>query len=396
MFFVDSVRALREQQTNQRPTGDFLRLYELLSTQLAASYRTQIRRANLIDLVQSALDYCRDLLSKQWPAINQLELVLEEQQKKMIAVMADRLRTELLLSQNLWERRLLASVTQNWGFSPFSSVLRLYNGLGTLIASAGLFRARSTAQMALIGAVQGARWLAARQQESQIESNLERLGSLGIDDTLLRESQLVVVGYVREAEIDVTAIARNGLDGLRREAARVEGAFLDDARRGFESIITRLAARQSGSIVRWVYEVLLLVMLAYILGRPAYNFFYASFWLGEPLITADFYIHGAIFLVLWSGLLVMLFTRRLRCGLQQKIGELALHLAHSQLASGLFAEIEHSCLDFRQQREKLEVLSQSTAEIRRSIAGTTALGAQITPLAFPGGMALAKVDSLAD
>src|SRR4029079_17876564 len=53
IFFVDSLRALREQQAGQRPTGDCRRLQELLSTQLAASHRTQIRRANLIDLVQA-------------------------------------------------------------------------------------------------------------------------------------------------------------------------------------------------------------------------------------------------------------------------------------------------------------------------------------------------------
>src|SRR5690606_14378796 len=49
VFFVDSLKALREQQAGQFPSGDFGRLIDLLTTQLAASERVRIRRANLID-----------------------------------------------------------------------------------------------------------------------------------------------------------------------------------------------------------------------------------------------------------------------------------------------------------------------------------------------------------
>src|SRR6185503_19943961 len=40
IFFVDSLRALREHQAGQRPVGDFRRLQDLLSNELAASHRT--------------------------------------------------------------------------------------------------------------------------------------------------------------------------------------------------------------------------------------------------------------------------------------------------------------------------------------------------------------------
>ena len=154
LFFVDSQRALKEQQAGQRPSGDFARLQDLLTTQLSASHRVQIRRANLIDLVHAALEHCRQQLASSGPAVEQLEAALDEQRQKLTATMTGQLRDELLVSRNLWERRLLSSVTDYWGFSPFSSVLRLYNGLGSLIASMSLYRARNSAQMALIGALQ--------------------------------------------------------------------------------------------------------------------------------------------------------------------------------------------------------------------------------------------------
>lgn len=377
LFFVDSLRALREQQATQRPSGDFHRLQDLLTTQLAASHRTQIRRANLLDLVQAALDHCREHVSTHWPAVAQVETVLEEQLRTMIARMSDRLRDELLASRNLWERRLLSSVTQNWGFSPFASIVRVYHGLGTWIASLGLFRARSSAQVALIGAVQGIRWLSSKQQELLAESQLERVGALGLDDALLRESQIVLAGYVQEARLDPRLIAAGNLDKLRHEAGRVEDQFLGDASRRVDEIIDQLARRHSGSVVRWLYEILLLPLIAYVIGWPAYNFFYLYPFKEKELIHVDFYIHGAIFLGIWSAVLVMLFSRRLRRGLHQKVSELATELAQSRLATGLFPQLEEACRELRLQRERLESIAQTTAALRRQLAGGTSLGAPI-------------------
>jgi hypothetical protein len=380
IFFVDSLRALREQQSGQRPGGDFRCLQELLSTQLAASHRTQIRRANLIDLVQAALDRCRSYLAHHAGPLEQLERTLEEQKQKLVGLMSDRLRDELLQSRHLWERRLLAAVTEKWGFSPFASVVRLYNSLGNLIASAGVWRARSSAQMAIIGAVQGVRWLNSKRQEIEAEGRLDRVTVCGLDDTVLRQAQLVVTGYVQEARLDPRLMEQRSLDGLRHEAVRVEDEFLGDAGRRVEEIVSELAERHSAFAVRFLYEFLLGALLAYVIGRPAYNFFYSNPFGHASLLPSDFYVHAAIFVALWSGLLVMLFTRRLRRGLLQRISELARQLAESRLATGLFPQLEKSTSEVRLARERLESLFISTTEIRREIASLTTLGAQIAPI----------------
>jgi hypothetical protein len=389
IFFVDSLRALREQQAGQRPLGDFRRLQELLSNELAASHRTQIRRANLIDLVQAALDRCRSHLGDQAAALEHLERALEEQKRKLVELMSDRLRDELLSSRHLWERRLLTAVTEAWGFSPFATVTRLYSSLGNLIAAGGLFRARSSAQMALIGAVQGARWLDSKRREREAESHLDRVAVCGLDDTVLRQSQLVVTGYVQEARLDPRLVDQGSFDALRHEAVRVEDEFLGDAGRRIEGIVRDLAASHSGFSVRCVYEVLLGVLLAYIIGRPAYNFFYANPIRGETLLPADFYVHAAVFLVLWSGLLVMIFTRRMRQGLMQRIGELARQLAENRLAAGLFPRLERSISEVRLARDRLAALLVTTTEVRREIATRTTLGAQIAPIHVPRSPAAA-------
>jgi hypothetical protein len=380
IFFVDSLRALREQQSGQRPGGDFRRLQELLSTQLAASHRTQIRRSNLVDLVQAAVDRCRTYVAHHAVPLEHLEQALNEQKQKLVGLMADRLQVELLASRHLWERRLLAAVTENWGVSPFATVVRLYNGLGNLIASAGVWRARSSAQMAIIGAVQGVRWLNAKRQELEAESRVDRVAVCGLDDGVLRQAQVVVAGYVQDAKLDPCLVEQGSLDGLRHEAVRVEDDFLGDAGRKVEEIVRQLAGRHSRLAVRSLYEILLGALLAYIVGFPAYNFFYASPIQGAPLLSSDFYIHAGIFLAIWSGLLVMIFTRRLRRGLIDRITDLARQLAESRLATGLFPRLERAAADIRLARSQLEALVQTTHEIRREIASQTALGAAVTPL----------------
>jgi hypothetical protein len=64
----------------------------------------------------------------------------------------------------------------------------------------------------------------------------------------------------------------------------------------------------------------------------------------------------------------------------QRIGELARQLAEKRLAVGLFPRLESSLADIRLSRERLEALIISTTEVRREIAASSSLGAQVAPL----------------
>ncbi|MES2792873.1 MAG: GTPase domain-containing protein [Planctomycetota bacterium] len=374
VFFVDSLRALREQAAGQRPSGDFSRLLDLLSRELGTAQRTQVRRANLLDLVQAALDHCRKSLAEHELRLVELEDELERQRQRMLATMTVRLRDELLASRNLWERRLLGEVAQIWGFSPFSSVLRLYNSLGTLLASATLVRARSSAQLAILGAMQGMQWLNSRRAEQESEDRMQQLASLGLDDHVLREAQLVLSGYVQSARFDSRILQVADLKHLRHEAARVENQFLGDAGRQVEEIISSLARRHSGVFRRACYEILWLAFVSYLIIRIGKNFFWDSVFSKTPILTMEFYLAAGVFLVLWSGLLLMSFTRGLRRGLNQRINQLAVELAQSRLGSGLFPQLESACSDAHQVCRRLEHLALTTTEIRRQIAVSPGLG----------------------
>jgi hypothetical protein len=386
MFFVDSRRAMLEQAQGQRTSGDFGRLIDLLTNQLGASRRVAIRRANLIDLLEEALTLCRVDYDKRLKDVRSLQDILEQQRTKLRDSLTTQLRDELLLNRNLWERRLLAAVTDIWGFSPFSSVLRFYNGLGAFIASFSFFRARSSAQMALIGAMQGARWVKSKVEENDADSTLERLASFGIADQHLQEARMVVSGYVHSAGIQTEDFSdRRDLSQLRRRAAQVEGQFLGDARRAIDQLIEELAEQHCTKIIQYRYEGLFLLYVAFLIGRVGYNFFWSSFLapiLGaraeaEPLLAVDFYIPAVLFLVLWSGLLVMIFIWNLRQGLSERIHQLAQSMVETRISEGLFPALEAACHEIAQEDRSLTELLEQTSRFRRHLADSTAfLGSQ--------------------
>ena len=386
MFFVDSRRAMLEQAQGHRTSGDFGRLIDLLTNQLGASRRVAIRRANLIDLLEEALTLCRLDYDKRLKDVRSLQDILEQQRTKLRDSLTTQLRDELLLNRNLWERRLLAAVTDIWGFSPFSSVLRFYNGLGAFIASFSFFRARSSAQMALIGAMQGARWVKSKVEENDADSTLERLASFGIADQHLQEARMIVSGYVQSAGIQTEDFSdRRDLSQLRRRAAQVEGQFLGDARRAIDQLIDELAEQHCTKLIQYRYEGLFLLYVAFLIGRVGYNFFWSSFLApilraraaAEPLLAVDFYIPAVLFLVLWSGLLVMIFIWNLRQGLSERIHQLAQSMVETRISEGLFPALEAACHEIAQEDRSLTELLEQTSRFRRHLAESTAfLGSQ--------------------
>lgn len=368
VFFVDSLRGLKEQLANGRPHGDLARLQDVLTTQLSAAQRMRIRRANLVDLVSAALAHCRAHLGENDPALRQLEAALEEEHEKLARSMADHLGRELRHSSHLWERRLLGSVTQVWGFSPFSSLLRLYNALGGLVASLTLFRARSSAQIALVGAVQGFRWLRARQQEQAAESRLQHLASTSADDSTLREAQLLVSGYVKSARFDPALVQGGTLETLRGEALELEEKFLQDASRRIDDVIDELVVQNSGWFTRARFEVLFILYPLFVLCRVGKNFFYDTLIYNVEPLGTNFYISAALFFVLWSWLVVMLFCRRLRRSLGTRIETIAASLAEQRLSGGLFPKLEEACRQSELQRVRLDGIWATVSGLAREVA----------------------------
>jgi len=367
IFLVDSLSALADAQNGLEPRGEFAALVDLLTRQLAGSAAARIRRANLLDLVDQTLSACIRRIDEGLPAVRKLDEAIQQQRSRLGARLAQEMRSDLLSSRRQWESRLLGEILSRWGFSPFALVLRLYHGIGGLVVRGLMLRARTPAQMALWGAVEGVRSWQSFRRRRQAETGAAQAAAGCWDPAELRSAALVIDGYAAEAGIE-----REGAltDTVFQEAAGAAAGVAETLATELQSVLSRAAERHTGWFTRYRYDVLFLVALVALFFRPAKNFFYDS-WLASPpvpLLGVDFYLLSAFWLMVWCGVLLWRFNSRLRRGLAREIGQLAEGWATPRLAGGIFARLESQCGRVDQYRRELARLQQHVAALRRRVA----------------------------
>jgi len=367
IFRIDSLRALADAKAGLQPRGEFAELLDLLTRQMAGAAAARIRRVNFLDLVSEALDACKTRLDAALPEVRQLLTAIDEQRAALSARMAARMRSELAGNRRQWENRLLAQTASRWGLSPFSLVLRIYQGLGGFMTGALLYRARTPAQMALWGAVEGARTWRGRWKLRQADRGVDRVAAAGWDASELHKAAIVVEGHAAEAGLSRAAAA---WDAIGPEAESAAGAFVARAASELESLVAELAQRHTGRWTRWRYEFLLLTMLVALLYRAGKNFFFDS-WLAPdpvPIYGLEFYLSAGFWLVLWCLLLLWAFCSRLRSGLGARLDRLAEGWRDGSAAAGVFARIEADGRRAEQYRLELESLRQEADRLKRQTA----------------------------
>jgi len=372
MFFVDSRKAMTEQQAGLRPTGEVGRLLDTLFRELSAAQRGRIRRGNLFGVVETTLDRIQSELAQHAPTVKELEAQLQSQRQALSTRLTTRLQDELLVSRGLWERRVMGQVAQLWGFSPFALVLRAYYSQASLIASWTLMRAQSSAQLALWGAIHGTRWLATRRQDSSGDDQMERLAALQLSDAEFREAQIIIEGYTRAARLDRHAIDLK-LTTLKLSAAQAEDEFWAFARQKLDAAILQTARQRSGLLARIGYEAVFAVLPVYLLVRIGKNFFWDSWIEHKPLLESQFYIPAALFLALWTLFVLAMFTARLRRGLKRSVQQLAEELATAKLAGGLFPQLDEACRDYARDADELRRLAAQVSTLRDQVHDTPGL-----------------------
>jgi hypothetical protein len=368
IFRIDSLRALADARAGLQPRGDFAALLDLLTRQMAGAAGNRIRRANFLDLTADTLDACRARIDESLPAVRSVQDAIDQQRGLLAAHLADEMRTGLLAGRRQWEHRLLGQTASRWGLSPFSLVLRAYQGIGGLVSGALLYRARTPAQMALWGAMEGVRtWRKTR--ENRPEQHIDRAAADGWNVAELRKAAIIVEGYVAEAGLNRDTAQWNTVVA---EAETAAIGFVARVSSELESLVAQLAKRHTGWFTRWRYEILLLAMLGALLYRLGRNFFYDS-WFAEnpvPVFGLDFYLSAGFWLLLWCLLLLWSFCSRLRRGLRSQIDQLATGWQDASSAAGIFARVESDCHRVNQFRQELEAMRQAVEDLQRQVART--------------------------
>jgi hypothetical protein len=361
IFFVDSLAALADARQGRSPQGEFAALVDLLTRQFAGAAAARIRRANFLELAAQALDSCRRRLDEAMAPIESVRAAIDQQRGEFSTALAGQIRSELLSARRPWENRLLGQVTSRWGFSPFSLLLRVYQGIGGLASGALLYRARTPAQLAIWGVAQGARAWQSHRHNLSLRQRPGQIVAGAFEHTQLRRAAVVLEGYADEAGLPKTSAS---VATLEREADAASLNFAARLSQDLDVLIGRQAARHTGWFTRWRYEILLLLMLSFLLFRLGKNFFYDSLALSAPIWGVQSYIASAFWFLLWCFLLLWLFMRRLRDGLKQAVERLAENWTGTAAVSGICAELEDVCRRAVQFRCDLNLLQADVERLR--------------------------------
>ncbi len=375
LFFVDSVKGLQEQLNGQPVSGELGRLQNFLLHQLTSSNRGRIRRDNVLDLLYATLSRATALLHEFQPALQKLEAELAKNSRGIQEQMSRQLQEDLLGARQLWERRLVDAVVRRWGSSPFSWLLRLNHSLGTLLGSFGLMRARTTAHIALLGLTQGARMWKQHQQEQDFSSMVSDLNDLAVSETEIEEKRLVLNGFARQAGFETRKLQTEVGEQKRPVGSEFQAEFLSDAQAEVDEAVERLGKKNSKSHVKLMYDLLFLIYPGFLLWRIGKNFFWDSFVFEEPILAADFYIPAGVFLLLWCGLFIMFFTRRLRRGLKKEVRDLVTRLIDRRLHHDMFPVLQRECQQAQAHSIELAELEEECSALRAEQPQTMSLGA---------------------
>lgn len=364
-FLVDTQRALEDAVAGLKPSGEFDRLVGLLRDELSGSAAARIRRANFLDLVAQSLEQCRDKIDQNLPAVEKLREATDKERDELVTELCDRLRKELPAGLREWEHRLVGETASRWGVSPMSLVLRAYHGVGSWVFGAMMMRARSPAQMALIGAVEAGRHIRRKRRGDKTEKLPQETLLSCWSDNRLSESTYALKGYVYEARISEDVLDR---DTVLAESQAAGESIVASVSENLQEMIRRLAEKKSGWFTRFFYEFLLMVVIGAILFRLGKNYFYDSWFRGDEsaLFGTDFYISSAFWLLLWCLILTWSLTRGLRRGLKKSIHKEAQRWQGGP-TDGLFLSLADQCRAVGQFDEKLTTIQKEVERLRTDL-----------------------------
>lgn len=366
IYFIDSIASLDDAEAGRQPRGEFADLLDLLTRDMAGAAANRIRRANFLDLTAETLDSCRRRIEGSLPSVHDAQDAIDEQRVAFARRIAERMQTELLSDRRQWENRLLGQAASRWGLSPFSLVLRLYQGLGGLISGGLLYRARSPAQLALWGAMEGTRTWRRLRGKRRAGRGADRAAADAWDSAELHKAAIIIDGYVADAGLNRRA---SRTETIAAEAESAAADFVGRASSDLESLIARLARRHTGWFTRWRYEIFLMAMLGLILYRLGKNFFYDSWLAASPqqVFGLDFYVSAGFWLVAWCLLLLWGFCSRLRRGLRAAVAGLTSEWQSPSSAAGLFAAVEDECKEVDRYYQELEAMEAEVDRLRLNV-----------------------------
>ncbi|MBR0237870.1 MAG: 50S ribosome-binding GTPase [Thermoguttaceae bacterium] len=382
IFFVDSKKALEDQLAGRPLQGDFLKLVETLSCQLPRIGVAGIRRYHFLDIAEDALQNVLNRLTSKQPLLDDLESKIQDLRKTFVERLIAKRVKDLKDDSHQWERRIRSETVRQWGTSPFSLALQIYGSLDNLLLSTLVFRARSVTQLAVLGTVEAARkaksWISEKQSQSLFE---------GIPVNIWTADEIVKNQVVISNAIESAGLPESDFSQSNTQFNLASEQFLVSTETHLDEAVAEISKQNSHWFRRGVYETILMIWIAVLLWLPIKNFFYDYLYRGfindlslsyptvervvedgqtvpvavsyrsTALYPTYVYIVTFIWLVLGTGFLVIVFSRRSRRGVEKYLQNL----------SQQWAKTFHADLAFETEQDEIRRARRFITNIRQLI-----------------------------
>jgi len=347
MFFVSSVQSSTTGVETEPESLQELR--QLLTRDLNEEAAMRIRQANFFGLAEEAVVNCQQIIENDWQPVSKLRERISDERQRFGKRMANKIRSELIRDRRIWESKILGRVSAQWGFSPFSLLLRIYQGFGSILSGALLTRVRSPIQLAVWGSLESVRRLRNRKTKK-----VPLVPEFSVEESnQLKESALILTGFATDAHVSPQHCQPSV---IQLESKQTSESLLDEISAELETVTDRLAHRYQRLWFRCLYEVLISTMLLFLLARPAKNFFIDAPFYDKPLLGLDFYLVSLGWLILWGGVLLFFFTMILRRGIERLIRKTSKDWYRLPALDRLFESLEAETTRILTFRDDLDVI----------------------------------------
>jgi energy-coupling factor transporter ATP-binding protein EcfA2 len=348
IFRLDGLEAARRAAAGLEPEPGFRELTVAIDEELVGRAARRVRRTGALDLAAWFTRQCRSQLDPLRGPVGQLRAGVQGERTRLEALLSKAVSGQLRHQRHGWQRLMTDEIVHRWHGGPFATFLHVVAALGAL-----WHRVRPGS--GVIGRLVAGGAAAVTPHDT---SGWQSVAELGLSEAEVEQSRTVLAGYAAQARIGEPLVGR-----ARLEPARVQqlaGSVLDRTGLWLSGSIGRLVSdrrgRIAGPLVHWTFELLFVGLLAAVLVRAGWSFFYGHLWLGQPATGAGFLQEAFVWLILWGLFLRWLVFALVRRGLDRDIAAVIAGLPAARLVDPLladYAEAEVAVTTFLDDAERL-------------------------------------------
>ncbi len=337
IFRLDAVEANRRHAVGEQPDQGFQEILDAISFELNQRGARRVRRTGSLDLAGWFLRSVRSSLEDVREPVAALASGIRLQRQSLESQMARAIGTELVSCRSAWQQVLVTDVLQQWQGGPFSMFLHAIVAIGSLWPRLASLPGGMVSRM--LTNSRGVRMVTTVPQWHSI-------AEIGISQAAVERSRSILSGMAARAAIHEPLVGRVKFENSR-ESDTIAGllgrtdAWLST---GVQRLLSTRRAEVAGQGFRLIFELLFSGMVACVLGRAAWGFFYGQLWLGQSSEGTGFLQESLVWMILWGLVLRWLVLMRLRIGLNRDIDQLVQTLSQARPTDPLLADFEEAAI----------------------------------------------------